>query len=76
MLANQLSLFPIDRGYPTWDDVQKGRAKAVKHAAYSMPCKKACMWSGSIYDGKCYLFAKPIINGKCPGTTCLEWDDE
>ncbi len=71
-LEGQLSLF-ANAGNPTWDDVQKGRAVAVHHGAYSRPCRESCMWADCASGGRCYLFAKPIEGGMCPGSTHLEW---
>lgn len=58
---------------PTWEDVQKGRARAVVHGAYSRPCSTSCLWSGNVCGGRCYLLGKPVVDGMCPSTTHLEW---
>lgn len=71
-MGMQLSLFDGVRT-PTWEDVQKKRASAVRHGAYALPCRDSCMWSDDVHDGRCYLFAKPIVDGMCPSTTHLEW---
>lgn len=68
----QLSLFENVRT-PTWEDVQKGRAHAVRHGAYARPCRDSCMWSDDVSGGRCYLFAEPIVEGMCPSTMHLEW---
>ena len=78
-MSEQLTLFSIKPDkQPTWDDVQKGRAKQVPHERYTQPCRKECMWHESIsnfggIENCCYLFHKPVINGKCPSTITLEW---
>ena len=75
-MSLQLSLFGYDRS-PTWEDAQKGTAKRVAHEAYSRPCTIECLHSGSIFESNgeraCYLFRKPIRDGKCPSTVSLEW---
>jgi len=79
VVYEQLSLFcEQQRGSPNWDDVQKGRAEVVAHDAYSTPCTPECMWADSIgdfggYEGCCYLFRKPVLDGMCPSTCKLEW---
>jgi len=65
-LDDQLSLDLFERGNPTWDDVQKGRAHLVDVIE---PCdSKQCMfWQG----GECvhvlgkYAFPKKRPNGMC-----------
>ena len=79
MNGEQLSLFAdlaeVDESKhaPTWDDVQKKRARTVTHSPYSHACHPDCFWFPDISNGRCYLFAKPVINGMCPATTRLEW---
>lgn len=71
-LRGQLPLFdPPEQ--PSWDDVQKGRARAVAHGRYSQPCRPSCMWSDDISGGTCYLFREPVMGGMCPSSTHLEW---
>ena len=74
----QLSLFDVHHGNPTWDDVQKGRATFVRHDAYSRRCRESCLHSGSIFDmggeRTCYLFRKPVRDGMCPSTGEIEWN--
>jgi len=71
-MGMQLSLFD-DVRTPTWEDAQKKRARAVRHGAYAHPCISSCMWADDVHGGRCYLFAKPIVDGMCPSTTHLEW---
>ena len=79
MNGEQLSLFAdlmgVDESQhaPTWDDVQKKLARTVTHEPYTRPCRASCLWFPSISNGRCYLFAKPVIDGMCPATTRLEW---
>lgn len=77
MTGQQLSLFAylaeVDEHAPTWDDVQKKRARAITSKPYTRPCRASCLWFPNIHNGRCYLFAKPVINDMCPATTRLEW---
>lgn len=72
-MSMQLSLDLFDRGEPTWDDVQKKRARVVNIGAYHSPCTDACLWHGNIFNGRCYLFQKPVKGGMCPASTGMEW---
>lgn len=78
MKGTQLALFDERRGKgPGWEDVQKGRARAVSHGMYATPCKPSCMWADSAFsrmgETVCYLFGEPVAGGMCPSTTHLEW---
>lgn len=74
-LEGQLALELFPTRSPTWEDVQKGRAEAVTHGAYTRPCRESCLHADSIFDGMCYLFRRPIIEGMCPSSVHLEWRD-
>lgn len=77
MNGEHLTLFAdlagVDEHAPTWDDVQKKRARAITNKPYTRPCRASCLWFPDISNGWCYLFAKPVIDGQCPATTRLEW---
>ena len=72
-----LDLFPAHAAGPTWDDVQKGRARTATHGAYARPCTGECMHRAAAFESggemTCYLFRKPIRGGMCPSSTHLEW---
>ena len=82
MKGEQLSLFSVIEPKPkrpTWEDVQKGRARHVPHEAYSKPCRESCFWYGDRFplmgELSCYLFSKPIRGGMCPSTGRIEWNE-
>lgn len=66
----QLSLFTYTRN-PTWDDVQKGKARLVERIE---PCDNKCMF----FRGNCthtadnYAFPRYRGNGKCV-QRFIEW---
>ena len=72
-LEGQLALDLLPERAPTWEDVQKGRARAVRHGAYMRPCRESCLHAASIFGGTCYLFRQPIADGMCPSTVHIEY---
>lgn len=64
-LDRQLSLDLFERGNPSWDDVQKGRARLVDVIE---PCDgESCMfWRGECtHTAENYAFPKKRPNGMC-----------
>lgn len=67
-----LDLFPAHAAGPTWDDVQKGRARTVDRIE---PCDGAeCMFwhGGCTHTDENYAFPKLQPDGKCR-KHYLEW---